>query len=59
MNHSIRKDGDKDGNYYFPLPLKELVHVIAKAVVEDYRQEIQTKAQSNHESSPLRKIQQR
>ncbi|MDX2074667.1 MAG: hypothetical protein SFX19_09960 [Alphaproteobacteria bacterium] len=43
---------------YIAPPLKGLIHIIAKAVVEDYRQELSKKDLEN-ESSSLRTIQQR
>jgi hypothetical protein len=49
-----------DVNHSLPAPLKGLIHVIAKSVIADYYQEILHKPESeNHESSPLRPLQQR
>jgi hypothetical protein len=43
-----------------PAPLQELIHIIAKAVIEDYRLEIvKIPEHENHESSPIRPLQQR
>lgn len=50
--------GSKTKNQYIPPPMKGLIHVIAKMVVEDYRQELLRKETDfNHESSTLREIQ--
>jgi hypothetical protein len=49
-----------DTSNALPAPLKELIHIIAKAVIEDYRLEIvKIPEHENHESSPIRPLQQR
>lgn len=46
-------------NNHLATPLRGLIHIIAKAVVEDYRQELLTQSKNDNESSSLRTIQQR
>ena len=40
-----------------PPPLKGLIHIIAKAVIADYYQELHKEERANHESSPIRPVQ--
>lgn len=44
---------------YISPPIRGLIRVIAKAVIEDYRQEKLTNELTAHENSELRPLQQR